>query len=138
MSTQVHDTPGNFQSTYALRAHAAATATEVANVFRAPYACKIVSVELIPDGAVTGQATNYTSLAVLNAGTAGTGTTVLGTAIDYSSAGVTQAAGVAVDLYRPATPLAVASGVILQVQMAKTGTGLALPGGLVVTTYQGN
>src|SRR4051812_42240746 len=124
MVTTIHDVPGNFVFPVPLKAHAAATATELQNVFRVPYAAKIVSVELIPDGAVTGQATDYTSLSVINAGTGGVGTTVLGTAIDYSSSGVTQAVGVAVDLYRPTTPLAITAGSILQVKFTKTGNGL--------------
>ena len=134
MSISIHDIPGNHVATFPVPAHAAATATEVVNIFRAPFACKIVSVELIPDAAITGADTNSTNVNLLNAGTAGTGTTELGN-IDFAS-GTDAAAGVAQDLYRPATALSVASGVILQVQIEKVSSGLAIGRFTAVVTYQ--
>ena len=132
----IHDIPGNFVAQHAIPAHAAATATEKVNIFRAPFACKIVSVEVIPDAAATGDNTNSTHVNLLNAGTAGTGTTELG-ALDYAT-GTDAAVGVAQDVYRPASPLAIASGVILQAQLEKVSSGLALGRMLCVVTYQAN
>lgn len=132
----IHDIPGSHVATYQLRAHAAATATEVACIFRAPFACKIVSVEIIPDAAATGNDTNRTNVNLLNGGTAGTGTTELGN-LDYAT-GTDAAVGVAQDVYRPATALAIASGVILKLQLEKVSSGVALGSALVVTTYQAN
>ena len=108
MATSLHDIPGNHVATYALRGHLAATATEKAFIFRAPFACTILSVEIIWDAAISGTATNYTNVNLLNAGTAGTGTTELGN-VDYAS-GTDAVAGAATDLYSPGTPLAVERG----------------------------
>lgn len=137
MATQLHDIPGAFQATYQLRAHAAATATEQAYCFVAPFACKIRSVQVIWDAAITGADTNSSSVGVLNTGTDGTGTTALGTAVAYVS-GTDAAQGATVDLYAPSPYTAIAVGVKLAVQITKVGTGLALPTGLVVVTYEGN
>lgn len=135
MVSSLHDVPGNHVAFYALRGHAAATATEKAFVFRAPFDAKIVSVEIIWDAAITGADSNTTHVNLLNAGTAGTGSTELGN-IDYVS-GTDAGAGVAEDLYSPDTPLSVDSGTILAVQLEKVGNGLLLPTGTVIVTYQG-
>lgn len=136
MPSSIHDIPGPMTATYQLRAHAAATATEDAFVFTAPFACKIRKVEAIWDAAITGTATNYTSVAVVNAGIDGTGTTVLGTQVDYAG-GTNATAGATVPLYAPTTYPTLAAGAKLKLQLIKTGTGLALPTGLVVVTYEG-
>jgi hypothetical protein len=136
MSNQLHDIPGNHVATAPIRAHAAATATELVGIFRAPFACKIISVEILWDAAITGADTNTTHVNLHNRGTAGTGTTELGN-IDYVS-GTDAAAFVAEDLYSPATPLEVAEGVILAIQLEKVASGLALPNGTAIVTYQGN
>src|SRR5689334_11165070 len=136
MASSLHDIPGPMTATYQLRAHAAATATEDAFIFTAPFACKIRKVEVVWDADITGQATNYTSVAVVNAGTDGAGTTVLGTQTDYAS-GTNAIKGATVSLYAPAAPLALAAGAKLKLQLIKTGTGLSLPTGLVVVTYEG-
>lgn len=135
MVSSLHDVPGNHVAFYALRGHAAATATEKAFVFRAPFDAKIVSVEIIWDAAITGADTNTTHVNLLNAGTDGTGTTELGN-IDYVS-GTDAAAGAAADLYSPASPLAVDEGTKLAVQFEKVGNGLLLPTGMVIVTYRG-
>ena len=130
----VHDIPGSHVATAVIPAHAAATATEKVNVFRAPFACKIVSVEVIPNAAATGDDTNHTNYNLLNAGTAGTGTTELGN-LDYVTS-TDAAVGVAQDIYRPASALSIAEGVILQIQIEKAASGLALGSGLIVVTFQ--
>lgn len=134
MATSLHDIPGAHQTHYALRAHAAATATEDAFCFVAPFACKIRAVEIVWDAAITGTATNYTNVNLINAGTDGTGTTELAN-IDYL-AGTNASAGATVSLYAPATPLALAAGAKLKLQLEKVGTGLSLPSGLVRITFE--
>lgn len=135
MVSSVHDIPGAHQAQYALRAHAAATATEVAYVFVAPFACKVRSVSLVWDAAITGANTNTTNVNLLNAGADGTGTTELAN-IDYAS-GTNATAGATVSLYAPASYLSLAAGAKLAIQIEKVGTGLALPTGTVVVTYEG-
>lgn len=131
-----HDIMGNRVAQATIRAHAAATATEKQVIWRAPFDAKLVSVEIIPDAAITGDATNYSNVNLLNGGTDGSGTTELGNK-DFSN-GVNGVAGTAISLYAPASPLAVAAGNQLHIQLEKVGTGLDLPSFLCVITYQGN
>lgn len=134
MIGSVHDIPGAHVDSVIVRAHAAATATEVAVIWRAPFAAKIRKVEVIPDAAATGDDTNRTNLNLLDGGTAGTGTTELGN-IDYAT-GTDAAAGVAQDLYAPASYDAVDAGTILKLQYEKVGSGLAVGPFLVLITYE--
>lgn len=136
MVASFHDVPGNHIAQHGVPAHAAATATELVTIFRAPFDCKIVSVEVIPDAAITGIDTNETNVNLINAGTDGAGTTELAS-VDFVT-GTNGVAGTAIQLYAPATALSVTSGTILQIQLEKIGTGLALPRFLAIVTYQGN
>lgn len=138
MVTTAHDIPGARVDAHMLRAHLAATATETALVWRAPFAAKIRSIEWTPEADVTGQATDFSTISVINAGTNGIGTTVLGTPVAYSSSGVTATGGTAVALYAPTTYLAVAAGTYIGIKFTKTGNGLLLPAGLITITYEGN
>lgn len=138
MTVSLHDLPGPIQANAALPAHAAATATENVTVFVAPFACKLRAVAVYFDAAATGDATNTTNLRVIDAGVAGSGTTIIGT-LAYTT-GVNVVAGTAQAVYTPAPgayrPLA--AGTVIQVQYEKVGTGLALGPGLAIITYEGN
>src|SRR5680860_643219 len=133
MPSSVNDPPGGHLQQAQLSAHAAATATETTGVFNAPFTCKLVSVTVRWDAAISGADTNTTHVNVLNAGVAGTGTTELA-ATDYVNA-TDAVKGAVVTLYEPSTPLALAAGALIQIQHQKVGTGLALPTGLVSVTY---
>lgn len=61
-----------------IAAIAAATATQKDPIFCAPRACRVTSVSVIPQAASTGDNTNTKNLNVLNAGSAGSGTTEIG------------------------------------------------------------
>lgn len=135
MTTQIHDIPGAHVASYAVRAHAAATATENCFLFRAPFKAELVSVELIPDADITGADSNSSNVNLVNAGTDGAGATELAN-VDYAS-GTNATAGDAIALYAPAAPLALAEGTILKLQLEKVGTGLALPSFLALVTYRG-
>jgi hypothetical protein len=135
MVASFHDVPGNHIAQHGVPTHAAATATELVTIFRAPFDCKIVSVEIIPDAAITGADTNETNVNLINAGTGGAGTTELAN-IDFVS-GTNGVAGTAIDLYSPTDALALDAGTVLQLQLEKVGTGLALPRFLAIVTYQG-
>src|SRR5687767_6956660 len=58
--------------------HAAATATEKRAIFVAPRKCRVLGVEFASDVAATGDNTNTTNLNLVNAGSAGVGTTEVG------------------------------------------------------------
>lgn len=130
-----HDIAGPRVDQAQVRAHAAATATELVNIWQAPFKCKIRSVKLRPDAAITGADTNTTHANLLNGGVAGTGTTELGN-IDFVS-GTDAAVGEELDLYAPASPTLVDAGTLLKVQLEKVSTGLALPQFLAVIEYEG-
>lgn len=130
-----HDIAGPRVKQAIVRAHAAATVTELVNIFQAPFKCRIRSVHLRPDAAITGADTDTTHANLLNGGVAGTGSTELGN-IDFVS-GTDAAVGELLELYAPANPLLVDEGSLLKVQLQKVGNGLALPQFLAVVTYEG-
>lgn len=47
-------------------------------IFQAPHKMKVIAAKVIYQAAITGQATNYITAKVINAGTDGAGTTVIG------------------------------------------------------------
>jgi len=134
MTSSIHDIPGDHVERVTIPAHAAATATESHTLFVAPFACQLVSVAVHWGAAITGTATNYTNVNLVNRGTDGAGTTELAN-IDYLS-GTDATSYDAVDLYSPATPLALAAGTIISLDLEKVATGLALPNGQAVITYR--
>jgi hypothetical protein len=121
-----------------LPAHAAATTTEAIPIFRAPFACKVTAVRVIPGAAATGDDTNRTNYNLLDGGSAGTGTTELGN-LDYAT-GTDAAVGVTQNVYAPADPddgETLAAGDVLKMQIEKVGNGVALGATLCVIEYRG-
>lgn len=110
----------------------AGTAKEMA-LFRAPSRLQIQSVNWIASAAVTGQATNFFTINVRNRTGAGAGTAVPAS-LAFSSAPVTAAAQVPlpITLSGTASDLVLATGDVLTVEKAVTGTGLAMPDGIFV------
>lgn len=135
MSNQLHDIPGVHVQQTPLKAHAAATATELTGVFSAPFKCKILSVSVRWDAAITGANTNTTHVNVINAGTNGAGTTEIGN-VDYVS-GTDAVAGAVVPLAAPSGGLVVNAGTLIQIQHQKVGNGLNIPAGIVSVEYVG-
>lgn len=139
MVARLHDVPGTHVAHVMLPAHAAATATEVLPIFRAPFACKVTAVRVTPGAAATGDNTNRTNYNLLNGGSAGTGTTEIGN-LDYAT-GTDAAVGVTQSVYAPADPddgVALAAGDVLKMQIEKVASGLALGVTLCTIEYQGN
>lgn len=139
MVTRLHDIPDTHVQHVMLPAHAAATATEALPIFRAPFACRVTAVRVVPGAAATGDNTNRTNYNLLNGGAAGTGTTELGN-LDYAT-GTDAAVGVTQNVYAPADPAngtALAAGDTLKMQIEKVGTGVALGATLCVIEYRGN
>lgn len=135
MASSLHDVPGGHTQQVQLKSHAAATTTETTGVFEAPFKCRIRSVTVRFDAAITGADSNTTHVNVLNAGTAGSGSTELAS-VEYTS-GTDAVKGAVVTLYEPDDPLEVAAGTLIQIQHEKVGNGLLIPTGLVTVTYEG-
>lgn len=116
--------------------HAAADVTADHVIFRAPFACKIRAVSIVPSAVLTGAATNSANLNVINRGADGLGTTELANR-DYVS-GVNEVAYVKRELYAPASPLEIAEGVVLSIQRELVGTGIVTPELHVQVEYEAN
>ncbi|MBI2178921.1 MAG: hypothetical protein HYY66_07485 [Candidatus Tectomicrobia bacterium] len=121
---QAYDTPGTHDVHGCIEPTAAGDASKTHVIFAAPVSCKVEKVKVIPGAAITGANTNTKHLNLINRGANGAGTTeianrdlVLGT--DLGVAGV--------DLYAPASPLDLAQGAQLGLQIEQIGTGQALP-----------
>lgn len=113
-----------------LIADAAATDTWEKTIFKAPYACTISEIFVIPDGNI-GQATNYMTLDAQNKGAAGDGTTSIGSRAVNSTN--TIAGFVGVDLVATDASLVIGAKVSLKKTVAASGQ--AFPGALVIVKY---
>lgn len=107
--------------------HAAATATESRALFVAPRACKVTAVSIVPDAAATGDNTNTTNIDIINAGSAGAGTTSIAALPLPTGTNLVALDETAITT----TTTALAAGDVLSIKFTKVGTGLAV-GPLVV------
>ena len=89
-----------------------------------------------PAALITGQATNYATVQVVNKGQSGVGTTVVAS-LAFSSGGVTAArdTDTPLTLSAVAGALTVADDDVLDVQVVHTGTGLLMPALKVRVTF---
>ncbi|MBT3350425.1 MAG: hypothetical protein HOC91_09730 [Nitrospinaceae bacterium] len=133
---QAYDTPGTRRSFVAVPAHASAAATELFPVFEAPVAAKIEKVIFRPSAAVTGVDTNTTHLNVIDIGTAGTGTTELGSYDLTSGNDLTK--GERKELYAPSTVLSVSQNNLIGLQFEEIGTSIAVPAGIAIVEWSAN
>lgn len=115
---------------------AAADATTGHPVFRAPFACKVRKVRIVPGAAVTGTDTDTAYLTLYMRGTDGSGTTALATRMHVS--GTDSVKSDAINLYAPASAYELAQDAVLEIQRTKFGNGLALPDHLVEVEYEAN
>lgn len=98
---------------------------------------KVTTVTFTPDEAHTGAATNNMTLGVLNRGLAGLGTAVVAPFKEYAS-------GVNLVKYAPddipvsavAADVLVDDGEALSFDKVESGTGLAMPDGLVTISFE--
>ena len=97
----------------------------------------VTSVDWVPAAAVTGDNTNYFSLALQNKGTAGAGTTAVTSTKAYTT-GVDSVAHDAESLTLSATTanLNATTGEVLSLVRTVAATGLAQPDGLVRIGYK--
>ena len=114
---------------------AAATADRTTPIFRCPSDGVIHSVSFVVGAAAAGHATNTRSIVLANGGAAGTGTTALATRMLTVANAL--AAGEAILLYEPTTPLAVTRGLLLTCLNQKEGTGIVVPEILWMIQFEG-
>ncbi len=127
---------GPLYATGFVPATAAADANIDVPVFRAPFAAKIRKVRIVPGAAITGANTNTAYFTLYMRGADGLGTTALATRMNVS--GTDSVAHDAIDLYAPASPLAIVQDAVLSLQRGKYATGLATPELFVEIEYEAN
>ena len=132
----VHDISGAQRVWFNIAPIAQGTATQSNVIFEAPFACRIRSVQIFFGADVTGTATNYFNLNLINRGTDGAGTTELANR-DYAS-GTNDSAFVKRALYAPSTYLAVAVNTVLDLQRELVAAGLAMPSLSGYVEFEGN
>lgn len=123
-----YDTPGIRSSFLYVAAVAAATATESHPIFVAPCACVLTSVNIVPQAAVTGDNTNKKNLNIINAGSAGSGSTEVGN-LDLST-GTNLVAFDQKNIPLNATYTAgvtLAEGDVVKMEYEKVGNGVLVP-----------
>lgn len=136
--TGVQDIAGRHQHIAFHPGAAAATATSSEVIFEAMNACRIKRVAFIASATVTGQATDYFALDILNVGTAGAGTTAIATAITFSTAPIVATALDALEFTLSTTDATIklAAGEVLTVKRTKTGSGLLMPSGNFIVEFE--
>ncbi|AYF32193.1 hypothetical protein CSH63_33095 [Micromonospora tulbaghiae] len=107
---------------------AAGTAVEVP-IVRLPFAALITEIVWVPGAAMVANGANYVTLNARNR-QAGTGTVVMATRAYNAGNGVASTPE-ALNLSGNATDLQPAAGDVLTAHFTHTGTGLAVPAGLV-------
>lgn len=132
---QAYDTPGTHDVQRGIEPTAAADASKTHVIFEAPVSCKVEKVKVIPGAAITGANTNTKHLNLINRGANGVGTTEIAN-IDLVQGTDIGVAGA--NLYAPASPLEVAQGVQLGLQVEQIGTGQALPPLAVIVEFSPN
>lgn len=123
---QLYSAPGlHSATTYTPGTAASDTATATFGVWRAPVTCKIESIAVQFEGAMTGRATNFRTFSFIDGSDDGSGTAVIA-AVTANTATVTTSQLIPLDV-SPATPYTLDEGDILQFSNALTGNGLAVP-----------
>lgn len=111
----------------------AGTAVEVP-IIRLPTAAQITRVQWVPGAAITANASNYFTLTVRNR-QSGAGTVVMATRAYSAGNGVANTAET-LTLSTTEEDLQPAAEDLLTAHVTHTGTGLAVPAGLVQITYR--
>ena len=134
-----HKVAGEHQRSIRLLTHAAATATESRAVFFAVAdAVTLTGAWFVPDAAITGDNSNTTYLNLIDAGTAGVGSTEI--AHRDFTLGVDGVAYDAKSLLTGAlttfTRYDLAAGAVVKLEFEKVGSGVETNAGLFVITYE--
>ena len=130
--TYFSNIPGPIPFVARIPAHLAATATEEWPVFRAPFACTLKKLDIVPQAAVTGDNTNRTNLNIVNKGNAGSGTTEVANLDLATGTNLTAFDSTNIPLNTTyASGVTLAEGDVVTIQQEKIGTGVNVPECLV-------
>jgi hypothetical protein len=113
-----------------------ATTDSTVTLASAPFAGVIEKVTYSPSAAVTGAATNFRTLSVINKGQAGTGTNVAATLALESGKNLVAYEENVIPVSTEETKITCAEGDEIAFASVHTGTGLADPGGLASVTFK--
>lgn len=135
--TGVIDIPGDHKVTAYIPGQATANTADSWPLLYADADIEITGVRWIPAAAVTGNNTNYFSLAVQNKGASGAGTTAITSTKDYLTS-TDSVAHDAEDLTLTATTANrnVSAGSVVALVRTITASGLAQPDGLVEVRFR--
>lgn len=133
MSIQDKELRGDRVLVFAVPGQATAGTVDEFSGVVAPFNLKVTGVKWVPAAAVTANGTNYFTLTLRNR-TTGAGAALLA---QRSYIATNSVAFVSESLtLEAAANLLVAAGDVLTVEKLVTGTGLAMPDGVVQVTYQ--
>lgn len=100
-----------------------------------PWDAMVQSVAWVPGTDVTADDTNYATITLYNRGDDGTGTTAIASRV-YSATDSSKDVAEDMTLATDDDDLALTAGDVLSVAIAKAGTGLAIPAGVVQVTLR--
>lgn len=132
---QFKDISGDLVEPIPVAGQATAGTADEFSVFVAPFNLKITAVKWVPAAAVTADGTNYFTLNLRNRKADASGT-ALAASRSYIATNSVAFVAEAMTLSATAADLLVAAGDVLTVSKVNTGTGLAMPDGLVQVHYQ--
>lgn len=127
---QFKELSGDLVHTFQIPAVAAAAALEQPLLI-VPWNALITGVRWVPGAAVTANGTNYATLAFRNRGAAGGGSVQPATARSYATVNSVATVAETMALSATAADLLANAGDVLTATIAHTGTGLAIPAGLL-------
>ncbi|WP_410676660.1 hypothetical protein [Amycolatopsis sp. cmx-4-68] len=124
------DLAGDLLWTFEIPPTAAGTALEQPGLIL-PKNALITSARWVPGAAVTANVTNFATISLRNRGAAGAGAVQPATPRSYASGNSVANVAESLALSSTATDLQPAAGDVLTVSIAHSGTGLAIPAGLL-------
>lgn len=127
---QVKELRGDLVFTIPVAGQATAGTADEFSGFVAPFPLKITGAKWVPAAAVTADGSNYFTLNLRNRGAAAAGT-ALPASRSYVATNSVAFVPEAMTLSGTAADLLVAEGDVLTVSKVNTGTGLAMPDGVV-------
>lgn len=131
---QLKDIPGDFTFGVSVPPTAAGTAIEVP-IVQLPARALITAVKWVPGAAITANGTNFFTLNVRNRAS-GAGTVVPAGPRAYSATNGVATTPETLTLSSTATDLQAAAGDLLTAHFTHSGSGLAIPAGLVQVTVR--
>ena len=131
------DIPGLRYQAQSHQAAVAMGAGDTQSIFLAPFACIITAVTFLPDGAMTGDATDTKIVALRNEGTDGTGTTAVAAADTFGAGdSLAEQTPRAFTLSTTTANVTMADGELLSAVITEAGNGIAWPTGTWVVEYR--